>query len=99
MKEKVRCKICGKVGLLSDKKGLMRHMRLIHNTCVSKKGDINAHFDTASPDSIIEIKSDYVKSFFKEKNRKWNKRIINRNKDEGKNPFVRIIYTPMGNNQ
>ena len=97
MKEKVRCKICGKVGLLSDKKGLMRHMRLIHNTCVSKKGDINAHFEPADPASIIEIKSAPLKSFRKENNRKWIKWI--RNNSGGKNPFVRIIYTPMGNNQ
>ena len=98
MKEKVKCKTCGKVGFLSDKKGLMRHLRLIHNTCVSKKDDINDYFESANSDSIIEIKSVTPKAFRKERNRKWNKRERGASGSKlNEREFVRIIYTPMIN--
>lgn len=94
MEEKVKCKICGKVGFAKDKKGLSRHLRLIHNKSVSKK-DSNKHFEPAEPDSIIEIRSSSLKSLRKEQNKKWTE--WKRPDSRGKNPFARIIYTPMKN--
>lgn len=95
MEDKVKCKICGKVGLSKADKGLKRHLRLMHNTCVSKDYRIDDYFEPADPDAVIEIFSDSRKAYRKKKNKKWNK--WSRNTGTGKNPFARIIYTPMVN--
>ena len=93
MEGKVKCKICGKVGVANADKGLRRHLRLIHNISVSKDFCVGDYFEPTDPDAVIEIFSDSRKVYRKKKNKKWNK--WNRNHSEGKNPFVRIIYTPM----
>ena len=95
MEGKVKCKICGKVGVANADKGLRRHLRLIHNISVSKDFCVGDYFEPTDPDAVIEIFSDSRKTYRKKKNKKWNK--WNRNHSEGKNPFVRIIYTPMVN--
>ena len=98
MGEKVKCKICGKVGLIKDDKGLIKHLRLIHNLCVSKKFDKNHYYEPADSDSIIEIKGDSIKSFKKAQNTKWRKYMkCSNNRKLHKNQYVRIIYTPMSN--
>lgn len=95
MEEKVKCRLCGKVGLVKDKKGLRRHLRLCHDKNVSKECSIETYYEPADPESIVEIKSVPLKSFVKERNRKKNKK--RRETITGKNPFVKIIYTPMVN--
>lgn len=95
MEGKVKCKICGKVGVANADKDLRRHLRLTHNTCVSKDYYMDKYFEPAEPDAVIEIFSDSRKAYRKKKNKKWNK--WNRNHSGGKNPFVRIIYTPVVN--
>ena len=52
MSEKVKCKICGKVGLAKDNKGLIKHLRLAHNDCVSTDFNKEEYFEAADPDSI-----------------------------------------------
>ena len=95
MSEKVKCKICGKVGLAKDNKGLIKHLRLAHNDCVSTDFNKEEYFEAADPDSIIEIRSISIKDWRKKQKRKLTKRLKENSKS--KNPFVRIIYTPMGN--
>ena len=87
--------MCGKVGGANADKGLRRHLRLIHNISVSKDFCVGDYFEPTDPDAVIEIFSDSRKTYRKKKNKKWNK--WNRNHRGGKNPFVRIIYTPMDN--
>ncbi len=98
MEEKVKCKICGKIGLAKDYKGLCRHLRLAHNADVSKENCKSDYFEAAAPDSVIEIFSDTHKAYRKLKNEKWNKR--NRKSMRqiyNSKEYVRIIYTPMKN--
>ena len=97
LEEKVKCKTCGKVGLAKDNKGLRRHLRLAHTTCVSKKDCIADYFEPADIDAPVEILSVTRKAYRKIKNKKWTK--WNRtsiNKDFKAQP-LKIIYTPMGN--
>lgn len=93
--EKVKCKTCGKVGFLKDKKGLRRHCRLAHNVTLSKKANITDYFEPTSQDAIVDIFSPSQKQLLKEKSRK-RKRGSN-SSEVLKNTFTRIIYTPMGN--
>ena len=90
MYKKVKCKICGKVGLLKDTKGLMRHLRLVHNEYVSKKNCKANYYEPIDDEAIIEIKSEPIKKILKPKFGK-SKKI------EYKSPFVKILFTPMGN--
>ena len=53
------------------------------------------YFEAADPDSIIEIRSISIKDWRKKQKRKLTKRLKENSKS--KNPFVRIIYTPMTN--
>ena len=97
MEEKVRCKSCGKVGLLNDNKSLRRHLRLTHNTIVSKDYCIDDYFEPASTDAPVELLSDTRKAYKKKKNKKWTKwNRTSTNKDFTPLP-LHIIYTPMGN--
>lgn len=93
--EKVKCKICGKIGFARDKDGLRTHCRLAHNEILSKKEDILNYFEPTSEDVVVDIISPSHKKWVKEKNKKKKKR------SNGlvvlKNAFTRIIYTPMGN--
>ena len=95
MTDKVKCKICGKVGIANNDKGLIRHLRLAHNICVPNEYDRDDYFEAADPESIIQIRSISVKEWRKKKKRKSSKR----RKEECKanNTFVKIIYTPMSN--
>lgn len=61
MEGKVKCKICGKVGVANADKGLRRHLRLIHNISVSKDFCVGDYFEPTDPDAVIEIFSDPVK--------------------------------------
>jgi hypothetical protein len=95
---KLKCKICGKVALASDVKGLQRHLRLCHNEIVLKDFPKEMFFEATANDAVVEIHSETRKSYRKKKNKKWKdwKRGTGGTKS-GKNPFVRIIYTPMTN--
>lgn len=95
MGEKVKCKICGKVGFAKDKKGLRRHYRLIHDETLSKKANILDYFDPTSHDAIAEIISPSQKVLIKENSRKWKKSF--NGVTVLKNSLTKIIYTPMGN--
>ena len=99
MEEKVKCKLCGKVGLAKDEKGLIRHLHLVHNTCVSKKCNLEPYYEQADPDSIIEIRSVSPKAFRKSQNKKWKqwKRGPGGHTLLNEKQYVRIIYTPMTN--
>ena len=95
MEEKVKCKICGKIGLAKDYKGLNRHLRLNHNICISNDHCKNKYYETADADAVVEISSITRKAFRKLKNLKW-KRDNNDKKVKGRQ-YIRIIYTPMTN--
>ena len=98
MEEKIKCKICGKVGFLKDKKGLQRHLRLVHNICVSKQFDNNEYFESADSDSVIDIKGMLKKDFRRNQKKKWHKLMkCYNNRKSHSNQYVRIIYTPMSN--
>ena len=95
MGEKVKCKLCEKIGFLKDKKGLRRHYRLAHNEILSKKANILDYFEPISQDAVVDIISPSQKQLIKEKSRK-----LKRGSSAPavlKNTFTRIIYTPMGN--
>lgn len=95
---KLKCKICGKVALARDVKGLQRHLRLSHNEIVSKDLIKEKFFETTDDDVVVDIHSKTRKSYRKEKNKKWTdwKRGTGGTKSN-KKTLARIIYTPMGN--
>ncbi len=95
---KLKCKICGKVALAKDVKGLQRHLRLSHNEIVSKDCAKEKFFETTDNDAVVDIHSKTWKSYRKEKNKKWKdwKKGAGGTKSD-KKPFAKIIYTPMGN--
>lgn len=100
VEEKVKCKICGKVGLAKDAKGLARHLRLSHNKNVSKKFNIETYYEPADPDSVIQIVSGLRKDFLKERKRKTFRKYklsSGSTSTSVKNPYAKIIYTPMAN--
>lgn len=93
--EKVKCKLCGKIGLAKDKKGLRMHYRIAHNEILSKKANLLDYFGPASQDEVVDVISPSQKQLLKEKSRKWKK--ASNGLTVLKNAFTRIIYTPMGN--
>lgn len=100
--EKVKCKICGKVGLAYDRKGLARHIRLSHDKHVSKNFEREVYFEPADPDSVIQIISGLRRDFLKERRRKTfgKYKLSSGTRSKEKTyvrPYVRIIYTPMSN--
>lgn len=95
MSDKLKCKICGKVGYANNDKALIRHLRLAHNDCVSSEYNKDDYYEAADPDSIIDIKSISVRDWRKKQNRKLSKR--RKENYKARNTFVRIIYTPMTN--
>lgn len=95
MGEKLKCKLCGKIGLAKDKKGLRMHYRIAHNEILSKKANTLDYFEPASQDEVVDIISPTYKQLIKVKIRK-RKRASN-GLTILKNTFTRIIYTPMGN--
>lgn len=74
---KVKCKLCGKVGLLSNTKSLNRHMRLAHGI-TSCKG----YFIPTDEDSIVDLMSTTKKSFRKQANIEANKKWRSNRKKE-----------------
>ena len=98
MEEKRKCKICGKVGLSKDVKGLRRHLRLGHNNCIPKEFNVEDYFEPVDIDAVVEIFSGTRKAYRKQKNKKWTKwqRGLGGTKSF-KSPHAKIIYTPMGN--
>lgn len=74
---KVKCKLCGKVGIHENKKSLNRHMRLAHG-----KSSAEGFFEPADPDSIIEIMSTSKKSYRKQANVQANKKWRSQKKRE-----------------
>ncbi len=95
---KVKCRICGKVGVADDNKGLREHLRLSHNKCVSKKYDKESYFEPADPDALVEFYHGGLKEYMKKRNKKWtNWKKGSKGSKPAKNPFAKIIYTPMGN--
>lgn len=95
IEEKVKCKLCGKVGFSKDKKGLKRHYRLAHDEILSKKANLLDYFEATSHDAVVDIISPSYKQIIKEKTsgrKKGSSRLT-----VLKNAFTRIIYTPMGN--
>ena len=67
---KVRCKLCGKVGLAWDTLALKRHMRLMHGI-----SSADGYFEEADEDSIVVLslgKKEYKKKGIK-------KTMINKN--------------------
>lgn len=98
MATNVKCKICGKIGELEANKSLRRHLRLCHNIMISKDCDISEYFELADPEAVCEIMSTTRKAYIKQKNKKWTTwRKASKSKKVTKNPFAKIIYTPMGN--
>lgn len=95
MGEKLKCKVCGKIGFAKDKKGLRMHYRLAHNEILSKKANILDYFEPTFQDVVVDIISPSHKQLIKEKcgkrKRGSNGPIV------FKNTFTRIISTPMGN--
>ena len=65
---KVRCKLCGKVGLAWDTRALKRHMRLMHRT-----SSTDGYFEEADEDSAVVLS--LRKNEYKRNGRK--KRMIN----------------------
>ena len=95
---KVKCKICGKVGLADDNKGLREHLRLSHNECVSKKYNKDTYFEPTDSDIPLDFYHGGLKKYMKNRNKKWtNWKIDLKETKTTKNPFAKIIYTPMGN--
>ena len=88
---KVKCNICGKVGLRNMPKALARHLRLAHNIFTK---EIDSYFDETSSDEIVDLKPSTKKEHRKvdtPKRKSKNSRFT-----VFKTP-ARVIYTPMGN--
>ena len=64
---KVKCSLCGKVGLSYDTKALNRHMRLAHG-----KNSAKNYFIEAAPSSIVDIKNVSKKVFDQKLRREVN---------------------------
>jgi len=88
---KVKCKLCGKVGLKNQPKALKRHLRFSHNIFNSNEGD---YFEIADPDSVVQLlisKKEFRKSMRGGGSRRSG------GDNHIKSSFTKIIYTPMGN--
>lgn len=88
---KVKCNICGKVGLRNMPKALARHLRLSHNIFTK---DIDNYFEVASSDEIVDLKP----------STKGERRKVDISKGKSKSSRstifktpAKVIYTPMGN--
>ena len=88
---KVKCNICGKVGLRNMPKALTRHLRLSHNIITKDFGD---YFKEASSDEIVDLKP----------STKRERRKVDTPKGKSKSSRftvfktpAKVIYTPMGN--
>ena len=82
---KVKCTLCGKVGILENKRSLKRHMRLAHG-----KSSAEGFFEPADSDSIVEIMSTSKKSYRKQANVEANKKWRSQRKRE-----LREKYGPL----
>lgn len=83
---KVKCVLCGKIGLANDKIGLLRHLQLAHN-----KNDIKMFF-TPTKSEIINIFPTTKKAYIKKQSRKISKKFRKEQiKKEGK-PKHKSIY-------
>jgi hypothetical protein len=89
--KKVKCKLCGKVGVRSMPKGLSRHLRLNHNIFTKS---LDEYFEETSSDAIVELKPGTKKEFLKSIRPKRPKV---KSTTTYSNTPARIIYTPMGN--
>ncbi len=98
IEQKVKCKICGKIALARDVKGLRRHLRLSHNEIVSRGFLIESYYEITDEDAVVNIHSGTRKSYRNKKNKKWKGwKGVNNDSKNFNNPFARIIYTPMVN--
>ena len=89
--KKVKCKLCGKVGVRRMPKSLSRHLRLCHNIFTKS---IDEYFEETSSDAIVDLKPGSKKELLKSirpKKSKKNSTTIHSNAPAW------IIYTPMGN--
>lgn len=87
---KVKCKLCGKIGLKKQPKALRRHLRLSHNILTSKT---DGYFEIIDTDAIIEIM---------ESKREFRKSMGGGGRRSGAKNYVKLtstklIYTAMGN--
>ena len=88
---KVKCRLCGKIGLRNQPKALKRHLRFSHNIFISK---VDEYFEITDSDCVVQLltsRKEFRKSM----------RGIGGRKPGGDNlvrsSFTKIIYTPMGN--
>jgi len=88
---KVKCNICGKVGLRNMPKALAGHLRLAHNIFTK---EIDSYFDETSSDEIVDLKP----------STKRERRKVDTPKGKSKSSRftilktpAKVIYTPMGN--
>ena len=88
---RVKCKLCGKIGLKKQPKALRRHLHLSHNIFTSNTDEYYEITDSDSVINILESKREFRKSMGGGGGRRSGA------KNYIKMTSSKIIYTPMGN--